>query len=74
MSHNIQSILFDKNYYTVQEAKRWIQHHNFKIAKEPDITPHLIRIRQHDPNESKYHYVIKKIPNHIEFVLEYPKK
>lgn len=44
----IQSILFDRRYYTPKTSVNWLLSHGHKAYKL-DITPHYIRARQFDP-------------------------
>lgn len=46
---DIQSVLFDINRYTVNEAIIWLKKHKLKSNKV-DITKRYLRFRQHDPN------------------------
>lgn len=75
MSH-IQSVLFDRKYYTVEQAKQAIKRNkHFKFIKTPRITAKFIRFRQIEPNYKKYHYVTNPVQHeHIELILGYPKK
>lgn len=74
MEH-IQSILFDKDYFTVKQAENFIKKNpKFKMAKPPHVTNSYIRIRQKDPDYDKFYYKTKKNPNHTEFIIGYPIK
>ncbi len=44
----IQSVIFDKQYYTLSKAKKWLQKHN--MFNEVDEKPATYRFRQLDPN------------------------
>lgn len=46
----IQSILFDKEKFTLEEAKKWLEKHNFKNEKV-DETDKYYRFRQREPDE-----------------------
>jgi len=45
----VQSLLFDKNVYSTQEAKDWVKSHDFK-SDDVDIIEEYIRLRQRDPD------------------------
>jgi hypothetical protein len=63
----IQSILFDRSRWNVNDAKHWLQTHNHKIQKV-DITENFLRFRQAKPDRSKY-YFTKKMGNGIELII-----
>ena len=46
----VQSLIFDKNNWSIQKAKNWLAKHKFKFGKV-DVTDRYIRFRQHDPKE-----------------------
>jgi len=48
----IQSIIFDKMYWTQGQAESWLQHHGFKNDKI-DITENTYRFRQFHPSVNK---------------------
>lgn len=45
----VQSLLFDREYYEVGDAKRWARKHGFKAGKVHE-TDHYIRLRQKKPS------------------------
>lgn len=57
-SGEIQSILFDKNSYTLNEALKEFHKMGYKMppGKQPHITQHFIRLRVVDPDYQKYNY------------------
>jgi len=71
---SIQSILFNKNIWSLDEALKWLVYHNYKTHfgnKQVDITDNYYRFRQEEPDKSKK-YRIKKINDTgIEYVMEY---
>jgi len=70
----IQSVIFDKKYYTLKDAHDFINHHNnLKVTKAPDVKGNFIRFRQQDPDSSKYHYVTHYITDGVAFIIGYPK-
>lgn len=47
-NHNVQSIIFDKKYFTLKESENWLKYHghkNFKVDK----TQNFYRFRQLSP-------------------------
>lgn len=69
MSKNIQSVLFDKSKFTIDDAIYWALSHGF-IVKKVDETLNKFRFRQFNPNY-KYKYYTKKITPGIEFIIAY---
>lgn len=47
----IQSVLFDKNYWTLDEAKRWLRDNNLKPLKKEHTTKRFYRYRIRNPHE-----------------------
>ena len=41
---SIQSIIFDRSFWTLQEAKAWLKKHNLK--DDVDVKPNTYRFRQ----------------------------
>ena len=65
----IQSVIFDKKHWTVESSRRWLEHKHLKDYKV-HITDNFIRWRQHEPDQySKY--ITKRLPNGIEYILNY---
>lgn len=69
----IQSILFNRKYFTTIQAVKWLDEHDFKHYKI-DITTNFIRFRQIDPltltKEGFRHYHNKYIlDKQIMFVI-----
>jgi 8-oxo-dGTP pyrophosphatase MutT (NUDIX family) len=47
----VQTLILDRaTFNTLDEAKKWVTSHGFKIHKEPDITAKSYRFRQEDPS------------------------
>lgn len=63
----IQSILFDKDLYTLQDAVDFLISHNFKHNKV-DIKDQYLRFRQITPKKS-YNYITKEITKGIKFII-----
>jgi len=45
----VQTILFEKSKYSVDEARKWLNAHNFKSDKVDSSDPNVHRFRQFDP-------------------------
>ncbi len=69
MSH-IQSIIFDKHYWSISASKLWLQHHNFYPIKKVHMTKNFYRYRMMDPSHFS-HFVTKKLFNHIDLIIGY---
>lgn len=65
---NIQSILFDKNKFTLKKCILWLLKHNHKF-KKVDITEKYYRFRQFDPNKN-HKYFTKDLENGIKFIIK----
>ena len=48
MPQVIQSLLLDRNYYTLPEAKRWVKRHGYRLG-DFDTTKHYFRFKQFRP-------------------------
>jgi hypothetical protein len=71
MPSQVQSIIFNKNFYSTNQAKAWLKKHKF-IAdfKEPHKTANFIRFRQFNPSVG-LRYITKKASPGIEFIIAY---
>ena len=63
----VQSIIFDKNKYTVEKAKKWLKSHGYKYG-DVDEKQHHIRFRQVEPGKFKY-FRTKEIADGIKLIL-----
>jgi hypothetical protein len=72
--YKIQSVLFNRDKYTPNEAIQWLIHNSFKV-KKIDGTKSLWRFRQYSPavlrKQGYEHYAHKEISDGISFVLAY---
>ena len=46
----VQSVLFPREEFTMNEAIQWLKDHKYK-HKKVDTTEMMYRFRQHDPND-----------------------
>ena len=53
----VQSILFDKDFFTTKEARKWLKNNNFKPIKRVHKTKNYLRYRIRYPYK-KYEYRI----------------
>jgi hypothetical protein len=74
MDYKIQSIILDRDVFTLDAAIKWIRSHNYRLFKV-DKTPNSYRFRQEDPNKLKQEhynkYVTKKITKGIKYIIAY---
>lgn len=47
-NYYIQSVVFEKNMFSLKEARKWLKENNY-VSKKPDITDTQIRFRQVNP-------------------------
>ncbi len=75
-TNNVQSILFDRNNWTPENAKKWLKLHDYKThfgKKQYHLTKNFIRFRQQEPKKD-HHYRIIKLGDNIDAVMMYPGK
>lgn len=65
----IQSVLFPKNEFSINDAKDWLIQHKLHYSKL-DVTNNFYRFRQVNPDNSKK-FIIDTLPNKIELVIQY---
>lgn len=63
----IQSVLLNKNNFSLEKAMLWIITHGF-VIKKIDETQNFYRFRQKSPNRYKY-FRNRKIENGVEFII-----
>ena len=66
MSH-VQSILFDKNIYTVEKSRKWLKDHNYRTSKV-HTTDKYHRWRQISPVKNKMYRTIP-VNKGIKFII-----
>jgi len=71
-SPSIQSVLFEKDQWTVAKAKIWLKAHGYYYGKSDSTTSH-IRFRQFDPS-SKMRYRTITFGHGIKAVVAFDKK
>lgn len=65
----VQSIIFNKNEWSINSAKQWLEHHGY-IHSKVDVKPHFYRFRQLKPNHNK-RFRTQILPSGIELILMY---
>ena len=70
----VQSILFNKDHFTKDQAIKWIRDNGY-LNKKIDEKPNMYRFRQLTPryvkNQGYSKFVTKKLPNSVELILAY---
>jgi hypothetical protein len=64
MNYILQTILFPKNTYTIDNVKEYLKENKYKDSKL-DITNNFIRVRQRDPR-----YLRRKGLNYIKTIID----
>jgi hypothetical protein len=66
---NIQSVLFNKYYFTENEAKKWLNKYHEYPIKDVHETKHYYRYRLREPNNFKYFRIINSHDPNVKFVI-----
>ena len=67
-----QSIMFHRDMYTPQLARRWLFRHKYHPVKRVDITTNWLRYRIRAVDYDLYEYRIKHISDGIKIIFGYP--
>jgi len=70
---SIQAVLFDKNYWNTNKARAHLKASGHQPIKKVHITDKYYRYRLIEPNYNKYHYIIKRGNNHIDYIIQLKK-
>ena len=70
---SIQAVLFDKNYWTTKKAMENLKAWRHQPIKRVHTTDKYHRYRLIKPNYKKYHYIIKRGNNHIDYIIQLKK-
>ena len=67
---SVQSVIFNKKYYTEEQAHKWLHSHGFKTnyTQRPHITENFIRYRQFEPPAGA-NYITKLIGRGVELII-----
>jgi len=66
---SVQSIIFNKNMYSVNDAMHWLLIHGYRYIKV-DETKSYYRFRQYNPKHNEYYRVVAITPS-IKFIMGY---
>ena len=66
----LQAVLFSKDIYDTNRARRWLRRHKIDPIKRVHETTRFLRYRINEPDE-KYDYRIKYITDGIKYILGY---
>lgn len=62
----IQSIIFNRKYWNITDAIKWLIKHKYKVIKI-DITKNYYRFRQNEPNKKNKYYTIS-LKNNVKLI------
>jgi hypothetical protein len=68
LTSDLHTILFDRNYYNVDDIVDWLYKHNIKPIKKMHIQKNYIRTRIKSPKLFSSFYTVK-LPEHIQLVI-----
>jgi len=68
--NHTQSVLFQRDQWTVARAKRWLRDHDH-FTDGLDTTKNLYRFRQYNPDAEKFRYRNRAIGDGITLVLAF---
>jgi hypothetical protein len=74
-NYKIQSVVFNKKYWTIPKAKKWLKENNYK-CDDVDKKDNSIRFRQIDPatiNKKTWKYTTHRLENNIDLIILYKK-
>lgn len=66
----LQSVIFDKNIWTLTEARHWLMKHKLRPIKSVHITANYYRFRMNEPVPNARYYT-KEIDDGVLFVIEH---
>lgn len=69
----IQSIIFNKQNYSIDSAKKFLKDHKLFPIKDVHITKNYYRFRLKNPDTSIYNYKIKQISSGVKLIFQYKK-
>jgi hypothetical protein len=67
----IQSVIFDKNYWTIAEARLWLRLHRLTPLKREHTTKRFYRFRINNPMIFKRFITKKIIKDHLDLIIGY---
>ena len=70
---SIQAVLFDRKYWNTSQARAHLKASGHQPIKRVHTTDKYHRYRLIEPNYNKYHYIIKRGNNHIDYIIQLKK-
>ena len=71
---SIQSVVFERKYWTTTMARKWLRYNNLKPIKNVDLShPKQYRYRINHP-EMYTHFISKKLPDHVMLIIGFYEK
>ncbi len=67
---SVQSIIFNKNYWSLPQIKQWLRYHRFRPIKKVHETKNFYRYRLQNPSNFS-RFITKKLPDNIELIIGY---
>lgn len=67
----VQAILFDRKYYSLNTIAKFLLKHHYQPIKELHFTKNYYRVRLKKPNHNKK-YRTKKVKEGLKFIIEIP--
>lgn len=68
----IQAVIINKKYGTLQKANRWIRNNGYHPMKSVHITKNYYRYRMQEPNYEEYRYKTKTLNDNIKLIIQIP--
>lgn len=70
---NIQAILFNKQFYTAETSRKWLNKHHFTPIKRVHITDEYLRYRLTEPSKLKRYRTIN-LGENVKAIISFSKK
>jgi hypothetical protein len=69
----LQAIIFSRKKWDEPKSTEWLKEHSYSPIKEAHLTKGFVRYRLAEPNEDKFHYRTKTLPDKtIKYIMGYP--
>ena len=68
----IQAVLFSKDMYDTNRARRWLMKHKIYPLKRVHESVHLYRYRLREPDYDRYEYRTKNVSQGIKMIIVIP--
>ena len=70
----IQAVSFDKLYWNTSQAREYLNKNVYNPIKRVHTTDKYHRNRLIEPDYNKYHYIMKRGNNHIDYIIQIKKQ